>query len=218
MAATDPVSSEADLDEAFEDSPEFGIRYLDSEFRERVLRHIKRCGLGFFDFHDLQDVYQETVIGMLVRARKPGFEPCRSLRMVLAIARNKSIDLLRKRGHRINLDEDAILDVVAADTKDSDILFQWRRHTSPIEARELREILLLFIATLPERQRIVARCFIDNFEHFRQRDTYRPLADAVSAITGVTESVADVKNDWRYAREKIIAELQRRGYTYITVE
>jgi hypothetical protein len=30
--------------------------------------------------------------------------------------------------------------------------------------------------------------------------------------------VADVKNDWRYAREKIIAELQRRGYTFITLE
>ena len=218
MAATDPVSSEADLDEAFEDSPEFGIRYLDSEFRERVLRHIKRCGLGFFDFHDLQDVYQETVIGMLEKARKPEFEPCRSLRMVLTIARNKAIDLLRKRGHKINLDEDAILEVVAADTKGSDILFKWRMHTSPIEARELKEILLRFIATLPQRQRIVAQCFINNFEEFRARDTYRPLADAVSAITGVTESVAAVKNDWRYAREKIMAELQRRGYTYITVE
>jgi hypothetical protein len=162
-------------------------------------------------------VYQETIIGMLVKARESDFEPCRSLRMVLTIARNKAIDLLRTRGHKINLDEDAILDVVAADTKGSDILLQWRLHSCPIEARELREILSTFIATLPERQRIIAQCFIDNFEEFRQRDTYRPLADAVSAITGVTESVAGVKNDWRYAREKIIAELQRRGYTYITV-
>jgi len=220
MATTDPVSSdsEADLDEAFEDSPEFGIRYLNSEYKNRILRHIKRCGRGFFDLHDLLDVYQETVIGMLKRARKPDFEPCRSLRMVLTIARNKSIDFLRKRGHKINLDEDAILDVVAADTKGSDILRQWQLRTSPVEARELREILLLFIATLPERQRIVAQCFIDNFEEFRERNTYRPLADAVSAVTGITESVADVKNDWRYAREKIMAELQRRGYTYITVE
>ncbi len=217
MAATDPVR-EADLDEAFEESPEFGVQYLHSEYRERVFRHIKRCGRGFFDDHDLADVYQETVIGMLERARRPRFEPCRSLRMVLTIARNKSIDLLRERGHRINLDEDAILDVVAADTKGSDALMQWKLHASPIEARELREILLTFIATLPERQRIVAQCFIDNFEDFRQRDTYRPLADAVSAFTGVTVSVADVRNDWRYARQRIIAELQSRGYTYISLE
>jgi DNA-directed RNA polymerase specialized sigma24 family protein len=217
MAATDPAS-EADLDEAFEACPDFGIRFLDSEFRERVLRHIKREGRGFFDYHDQLDVYQETLIAMHARAKKPGFDPCRSLRMVLAIARNKAIDLLRQRGHRINLDEDAILEVVAADTKGSDIHLQWRLHVFPVEARELREILLTFIATLPERQRIVAQCFIDNFEEFRKRGTYRPLAHAVSAITGITESVAVVKNDWRYAREKIIVELQRRGYTYIRVE
>src|SRR5437016_693691 len=105
MAATDPLT-EADLDSAFESSPEFGIQCLDSDFRERILRYITRVG----------------------------------------------------------------------------------------------------------------RCFIDNYEDFRARDTYRPLAEAVSAITHVTESVAAVKSEWRYAREKIIAELNRRGYTYITVE
>jgi DNA-directed RNA polymerase specialized sigma24 family protein len=216
MAAIEP--SETDLDEAFEQGPEFGIRFLDSEFRERVLRHIKRVGRGAFDYHDQQDVYQETLIAMHARAQNAGFDPCRSLRMVLTIARNKAIDLLREWGYTINLDEDAILEVVAADTKGSDILLQWRLHVFPAEARELREILLTFIATLPERQRIVAQCFIDNFEYFRKRDIYRPLADAVGAITGITESVAAVKNDWHYAREKIIVELQRRGYTYIRVE
>jgi DNA-directed RNA polymerase specialized sigma24 family protein len=217
MAATDPLT-EADLDSAFESSPEFGVQCLDSDFRERILRYIKRVGRGFFDIHDMLDVYQETLIGVLARARQDGFDPCRSLRMVLRIARNKATDLLRQRGHRINLDEDAILEAVVADTKGSDLILQWRLHVFPAEARELREILLAFIATLPERQRIVAQCFIDNYEDFRARDTYRPLAEAVSAITHVTESVAAVKSEWRYAREKIIAELNRRGYTYITVE
>jgi RNA polymerase sigma factor (sigma-70 family) len=217
MAATDPLT-EADLDTAFESSPEFGIRCLDSDFRERILRYIKRVGRGFFDIHDMLDVYQETLIGVLERARQDGFDPYRSLRMVLTIARNRGIDLLRQRGHRINLDEDAILDAVAADTKGSDLFRQWRLHVFPAEASELREILLAFIATLPERQRIVAQCFIDNYEVFRARDTYRPLANAVGAITHVTESVAAVKSEWRYARERIIAELNRRGYTYITVE
>ena len=130
--------------------------------------------------------------------------------MVLRIARNKATDLLRQRGHRINLDEDAILEAVVGDTKGSDLILQWRLHVFPAEARELREILLAFIAMLPERQRIVAQCFIDNYEDFRARDTYRPLAEAVSAITHVTESVAAVKSEWRYAREKIIAELKAR--------
>jgi DNA-directed RNA polymerase specialized sigma24 family protein len=217
MAATDPVS-EPDLDEAFEQGSEFGIRYLNSECKERILRYIKRCGRGFFNHHDLLDVYQETLIAMHGRASKVEFDPCRSLRMVMTIARNKSLDLLRKRGHRLNLNVDAILDAVAADTKGSDIHFQWKLHIHQIDQMELREVLLEFITTLPERQRIVAHCFINNYEDIRLRDTYRPLADAVGAITGNTESVAAVKSVWRLAREKIIAELQRRGYTYITVE
>ncbi len=217
MAATDPVS-EPDLDEAFEQGSEFGIRYLDSECRARILMYIKRCGRGFFNHHDQLDVYQETLIAMHVRAQKVNFDPCRSLRMVMTIARNKSFDLLRKRGHRVNLNEDAILDAVAADTKGSEIHFQWRLRVCPIEQRELREILLEFIASLPERQRIVAHCFVNNYEEMRLRDTYKPLADAVGVITGITESVAAVKSVWRLAREKIIAELQSRGYTFITVE
>lgn len=217
MATIDPAS-ETELDSAFEQGAKFGIEYLNSVFQERVLRHIKRHGRGFLDTHDLMVAYQETIIGMLARAGRPGFEPCRSLRMVLAIAKNKATDMLRERGHRINLDEDAILEAVAADTKGSDIYRQWRLHVFPAQLRELREILYAFIATLPERQRIVAQCFVDNYEDFRERNTYRPLADAVGAITGVTESVADVKNVWRYVRVRIIEELQSRGYNYIRVE
>jgi hypothetical protein len=61
MALNDPVSNEPDLDEAFESSPEFGIRYLNSEFREYVFRYIKRCGRGFFNYQDFEDVFQLTV-------------------------------------------------------------------------------------------------------------------------------------------------------------
>jgi RNA polymerase sigma factor (sigma-70 family) len=218
MALNDPVSSEADLDEAFEAGPEFGTRYLNSEFREWVFRYIKRCGRGFFNYQDFEDVFQLTLFAIHKRATEPDFCPCRTLRMVLTIARNKSIDLLRTRGHKIKVDEDAILEAVAADTKGSEILLRWQLHVSHTEARELREILIEFIATLPERQRIVAQCFIDNFEEFRKRKTYQPLAEAVSAVTGFMECVADVKNDWRYAREKMIEELQRCGYTKITGE
>jgi hypothetical protein len=138
--------------------------------------------------------------------------------MVLAISKYKTFDILRERGHRVNLDEDAILAAVAADTRGSDLILQWRLHVFPAELRELREILIEFIATLPERQRIVAQCFVDNYEDFRERDTYQPLAAAVSAVTKITETVASVKSAWQAARVRIIAELQRRGYTYIKVE
>ena len=64
----------------------------------------------------------------------------------------------------------------------------------------------------------MARCFVDHFEEFHERDTYKPLAEAVSAVTGKSESVAAVKSDWRYAREKIATALHRRGYSFIPAE
>ena len=39
-----------------------------------------------------------------------------------------------------------------------------------------------------------------------------------SAVTGKTESVAAVMSAWRFAREKIAAELYRCGYTFIQGE
>lgn len=207
MSLNDPVSNETDLDEAFESSAEFGIRYLYSEFREYLYRFIKRCGRGFFTYQDYEDVFQLTVFAVYQRATKPSFCPRHTLGMVITIARNKSIDLLRKRGHKIKLDADGILAAVAADTKGTEMLMRWRLHVSETEANELREILLTFIATLPERQRIVAQCFVDNFEDFHERKTYQPLAEAVSAITRRTETVAYVKSVWRYARKKIVEEL-----------
>jgi DNA-directed RNA polymerase specialized sigma24 family protein len=218
MATPNPVT-EDDLDSAFRAGSEFGVQYLHEEYQELILRHIVRAGRGFLNQEERMIVYHDTIVGVIERTKDPSFDPCRSLRMVYVIARNKAVDFLRTRKkHRINVDYDAILDAVAIDTKDTDLGHGWRLHVGSGEARELREILLRFVPTLPERQRIVAQCFVDNFQMFRPRAIYKPLADAVSAVTGFTESVADVKNDWRYAREKIIAHLQRLGYDFFKVE
>ncbi|GIW88280.1 MAG: hypothetical protein KatS3mg108_2604 [Isosphaeraceae bacterium] len=217
MAATDPVS-EADLESAFRDDPDFAIELLDADYQEHILRYIKRETYGLLDPHELLVAYQETMLAMIVLARRPGFDPQRPLRMVQSIARNKGMDLLREHGHSVNTNEDAILDAVAADLKNTDLGFEWRLNIAPAEAKEFRVVLLEIIQTLPHRQRIVARCFVDHFEDFRERDTYRPLAEAVGAVTGKTESVAAVKSDWRFAREKIAAALTKRGYSFIPVE
>jgi DNA-directed RNA polymerase specialized sigma24 family protein len=217
--ATQNTVSEDDLDSAFREGSDFGVQYLVSEFRDLILQRIKRAGRGFLRPDELAVVYQDTIVGVIERTRKTDFDPCRSLRMVLAIASNKAVDYIRTRKkHRINRDYDAILEAVAADTKNTDLGHRWRLNVGSGEAKELREILLKFVPTLPERQRIVAQCYVDNFEMFRPRDVYKPLAEAVSAVRGITESVAAVKNDWRYAREKISAHLQELGYDFFTVE
>ncbi len=218
MATPNPVS-EDDLDSAFREGAIFGVQYLVSEYQEQILKHIKRAGRGFLKPEELAVVYQDTIVGVIERTKGPDFDPCRSLRMVLAIARNKAVDFLRARKkHRVNMDYDAILDAVATDTKDTDLGSRWKWKIGSGEAKELREIVSKFILTLPERQQIVAQCYVDNFEMFRPRAIYKPLADAVSAIAKTTECVADVKSEWRYAREKIIAHLQGLGYDFFRVE
>jgi RNA polymerase sigma factor (sigma-70 family) len=218
MATPNPMI-EDDLDSAFREGSVFGVQYLVAECRDLIHQHIKRAGRGHLSPEEFAIVYQDTIVGVIERTRNPTFDPCRSLRMVYAIAHNKAVDFLRDRKkHCVNLDYDVILDAVAIDTKDTDLGYRWRLHVGSGEAKELREILLKFIPTLPERQRIVAQCFVDNFERFRPRGIYKPLAEAVSEVTGITENVADVRNDWRYAREKIIAHLQRLGYDFFRVE
>src|SRR5262249_17987506 len=159
------------------------------------------------------EIYQEVLISVWKKAKEPGFNPSRPLRIVYRITRFRVADHRRRRKHRANTNEDGILGAVAASLKDTDLGFQWKLHMGPAELREFRKSLPEIIATLPRRQRLVAECFKDNFEDFRgERDVAKPLADAVSAVTGNTENVVAVMSAWRVAREKIAAELQRRGF------
>lgn len=217
MASTDPVS-EADLESAFRDDPDFAIKLLDADYRESILRYIKNETFGLLDEDEFMVAYQETMIDLIGLARGRDFDPQRPLRIVFRIARFKGLDILRERGHCANTNEDAILVAVAADLRNTDLGFEWGMNIGPAEAKEFRVVLLEIIQSLPHRQRVVARCFVDHYEEFRERDTYKPLAEAVGVVTGKTESVAAVKSDWRYARQKIAAALNHRGYSFIPAE
>jgi RNA polymerase sigma factor (sigma-70 family) len=217
MAATEPVT-EADVESALRDDPDFAIELLHAEYQGLIIRYIKRESWSEFGPDELMVAYQETMLALIEKVREPGFDPSRPLRMLYGIARNKAKDLLRERGHRMNTNEDGYLGAAAADLKNTDLGFEWRLNIGPAEANEFREIVLEIIQTLPPRQRLVARCFVDNYEDFRERNTSKPLAEAVSAVTGKAESVAAVRSDWRFAREKIAAALVRRGYPFIPSE
>jgi DNA-directed RNA polymerase specialized sigma24 family protein len=190
---------------------------LDVYFRERILRYIKRVTWGRLKPDELMVAYQDTMLALVERVRAEGFDPSRPLRMVYAIARNKGHDLLRARRHRMNTHEDAVIEAVAVSLKDTEVGFRWQLLT-PSERREFREIVLATIQTLPGRQQIVARCYVDCFENVLREGSYRPLAEAVSLVTGEAETVVNVKGAWHVAKKKIATELARRGYNLIPVE
>ena len=217
MAATNPVS-EPELEAAFREGAKYGVELLDLDYREQIIQYIKRETWGILDAGELMGAYGETLVAVFLKASKEGFDPCRPLRMVNAIARNKGIDVLRARRRcRMRTNQEAILDGIAASLKDTEGGCRWRL-LSPTERREFQEAVLDAVQALPERQKIVARCYVDCFEEIIAEGSYRPLAVAVGTVTGTQETVVNVKSAWHVAKKKIATELNRRGFDFIIVE
>ncbi len=206
-------TAEEDLEEAFRIGPEFGLTLLHEDFQEVLLRCIKGAAWSL-SAEERLDVYQETMLAMIGEARKADFDPHRPLRLAQTIAHRRAIDYLRAKGHRANTNTDAVLPHVAAGLKNTDLGFEWRS-LGPADWKEFRKALAEVIATLTERQRIVAQAYVDHYEDFKERGTYLPLAEAVGRVTGRRENVAAVKSAWVEASRKIVCELTRRGFDYL---
>ena len=215
MTARNAVT-EKELEEVFKDDPDFGIRVLHEDFREVILAYIKKHAWGL-QLADWMDIYQKTMLQLIQRSREPHFDHRRPLALVFRIVKCRARDTLRRKKHRANPDNDAILNYVGKDFSESDIGIKLR-YPDRVVWQEFRQNLYEVIAALPERQRIVARAFVDNYEDFRERDTYTLLAELVSKITGKPETVVAVKNAWLEAKQKIVKEMTRRGFNFLEAE
>jgi DNA-directed RNA polymerase specialized sigma24 family protein len=205
---TQNQSTEEDLEEAFKEDVDFGLEMLHEEFRDRIARYIKKCGPSLTP-DEIKDLYQDTMVEMVGQARSPDFNPERPLRLVQTIAKRRTFDRLRRK-----TSFDAILPHVAKDLGGSDLQLRWKYLDKMIQA-EFKQALFEEIGKLPERQRIVATAFVDNYEDLRERDTYLPLAQAVAAITGEDENVVAVKSAWHEAKRKLVRGLTRRGFNFL---
>lgn len=215
MTAHNPLSEE-DLEVAFEENPDFGIEALFEDYREIIFRYIKKHGWGL-QRADWLDVLQDTMLQMLEKARAPGFDHHKPLALAFTIANCRIQDRLRRMKLRANTDPDAILEYVARDFAGSEFGMKWK-YADNLHWEDFKQALHEVIAALPGKQLIVARVFVDNYEHFRERDTYGPLAELVSQVTGEQETVAGVKSAWYEAKQKIVKELTRRGFNIFEAE
>lgn len=207
--------TDSELEEQFRLDPEFAIELLHEECQEHIARYLKRVTRGLLGAEDLADLYQETMIAVVETTRKAGFDPHKPWRIIWTIAKRKGIDALRRR--RVILErknQDEMITAVAADLRGTSVGAKWTDMSRADKGR-FAKALVEIVASLPERQRIVAIAFVSNFEDFSEREIYQPLAKAVSAITGQREGVAAVKSAWRFARERIREELVRRGFEFV---
>ena len=204
----------AELVDAFNISPEFGLQYLDDAFRKDLFRYIKRHGRGL-DASAVQDVYQQTFLELIPKVRAIEFDWRNPLPLVYTIACRRAIDAAKGKGFLwARKGSDEAIPFIANDLKDTRIGAGWKS-LDPLVRKEFRKALDEIIDKLPSKQKIVVVCFKDVYEEVRRSNKYARLAQAVSEVTQKPESVSSVKSALREALMKITGELKRRGYEFL---
>lgn len=215
MESAEPFTDEdlKDLEDLLRTDPRAACDLIHEAYQERVFAYIKKLGRGFLKTEDCLDAYQEVMLAFWQRAQRKDFDPKGFERMLFRMAHNKAIDGRRLKTTRRRHDHDLIA-AVAADLKDTDVGRQWSL-MDVLEREEFRQIVESVIDKLPDRQKVVAVVFVDNFEEFRARNTYLPLAERVRDLTGEEVSVACVKSAWRAVRERLITILSAKGFSLV---
>jgi len=212
---TEQLPSQKELEEALRESPRYFVEAVHEYYQRILMQYIKKHSWGVLDSHELRDAYQETMMAIWERVQKPDFDPDRPLRMVYRIARNIAVTMRRKKMRcKVNADQEVVANAVAGDLTGTTVGLEWRLLSSD-ERRDFQQTVQEVIASLPPRQRMAAQAFAEVYQELREKDKYRPLAAAMSAISGKTEDVATAKSAWRFARERIQDELARRGFGFM---
>jgi len=220
MAASNPIT-DSELEEVFRDDPEFGLNLLYTDFREPIARYIKSRLWGLpsgIRAEEIKEVFQETMLVLVPFVRDPAFDWREPMRIVYDIAKKKAVDALRRRRYRPKQDVDGAIERIAKDLARTKIGLEWRLQT-PAEWKEFCGALHEAIGVaLTEKQAIVARCYVDNFEDFGEREIYAPLARLVGEITGQDENAVTIKKLWHEAKKRLVKELTRKGFKFLETE
>jgi hypothetical protein len=167
---------------------------------------------------EIKDVYQETMLELIPLVRSADFDRNDPMRIVYEIAKRRAIDHLRRRKFRPKQDVDGALDRIAQDLAGTSLGLEWRL-LDKLAWQEFRDALMVAVTkVLTPKQSIVARCYVDHFEDFGERDIYAPLARLVAEITGEYENAVTIKKLWHEAKKRLVAELVRKGYKFLDAE
>ncbi len=187
--------SGADIDE--------GIKLVQRKLREAVYRDIRSRHEGVSSW-DLDDAWQETLIGLLARVREGDFRSDGSLLALLkVICRRRIVDALTaKRKLRRQLQryrDNAHILGSAIDTGDVDALTR----------DEIFHLICEKIDQLPIAQQRVWATFRDC--GFLVED-YDGLRQAVREATGVDGTLNAIRRAYQEGEKKILEHLRRKGY------
>lgn len=209
--------SDEELDEYLREDPDEFVGAVYHSRKMQIMRYLKSVTRGILSADELADVFQETMLS-LIRLCKKAVDPKNSMRLVWDVAKKRAIDGRRKKlklSSRVLSNQEVLEANALADLDGASFGIRWK-YADPAEKAELDACLIDVISSLPERQRIISQLFFEMYEELRERDKYRPLADALSRITGKHEDVVTVKSSLQAAMGRIRSELRRRGFKLIT--
>jgi RNA polymerase sigma-70 factor (ECF subfamily) len=143
--------------------------------RALARRSLARTGRGDAD---AEDIVQETLLA--IHLKRHTWDAARPLGPWLrAIARHKLIDGLRRRGGRVQIPIDGLEDFLAAE-----------EDKPPVETRDVA----VYVGALPERQRDVVRCLLEDVSI---RDTAARLNISEGAVrVALHRGLAAIARAW----------------------
>jgi DNA-directed RNA polymerase specialized sigma24 family protein len=189
-----------------------GFTCLLNQWGEQIGQRIRQVARGLLSREDLEDTCQETVRASWIWFRSKRRSDEESLRVMLTIAYRKAIDAVRRSRHRPKTNTEDALATLEDYSHAGAGNTAWGQQIGDTECQELLGAIQEALAELPEPQRLVAQVYLEYFEEFGPRATYRRLTELVSGVTGQPEKVATIKNHWHAAQETIAECLRRRGY------
>lgn len=211
-AASEPTSEE-DLASVLPEEPELFIRLLYEDYKRKIAACIGKASNGFLNAGEIADVIQETMLATWERITSPGFKPKRPLRMVFAIARNKAVDACRRKG-RFAANESDVTDFIIEDMVGTKLAFECQLADEE-ERMRLLDLLPDIIADLPPQQRLAVIAFRECYEEIRKKDKYRPVAEVMSRLLGISVDTVAAKSALNAGLDKVRRELVRRGIRFV---
>jgi DNA-directed RNA polymerase specialized sigma24 family protein len=162
-------------------------------------------------------VYQKSLGEFIRCVQKPTFDPHRPLRLLQHIASRRAIDRVRRlNGSRIpNLGD--LIDVLAANLKDTTVSLGWRL-IAPEEWPRFRKALDKAVDDLPSKQRTAALAYLEVYEVVEEEKSYRALAERICEMTGEDCTTVQAYDNWRAARKTIAARLRREKFNLLIEE
>jgi DNA-directed RNA polymerase specialized sigma24 family protein len=195
-------------------SPAGRFTWVAQQYGRSIVQGIDRVTGGRLSDDDLRDAYQEAMCKSWGWLRDRDLPAKEYLPVMRAIAYCKGRDDLRRLRHRPLTNVGEALYTIA-DPRHCRGRQSWWQRLGQAEREEFSAALVEIVAELPVRQRLMALVFLEHYEEFGQRATFRQLTRLVRDVTKRPEKVATIRSTWRTARRTIEAKLRDRGYDLV---